>query len=290
MIEAWKNCPYPPIPTEERVEQKSLAFCVSCNSLKRIDKTIHQLCSNCSHCWRWAGNECDVPNCEAKADGTIRFMKRENKLLCSACYTVWNKKSDWDWERIVEYRHAWNARIPTFENTTFSLVDNPVKYEDIGICAKCKDERPINTPKYHFCNNCTTTEQYIGEACWCCGDIGGTNTASIHYDLNESILVCGACNQAKNKYKLSSYSILKNQIKTRHKCDLCAIPIIHDGLCSTTSANIDHDHKALIVRGVLCSSCNKIEGYVKNLENPQEWVKKLGEYWENPPLDIHGIH
>ena len=40
MIKAWANCPYPPIPKEERVEQKSLAFCVSCNSLKRINFVV----------------------------------------------------------------------------------------------------------------------------------------------------------------------------------------------------------------------------------------------------------
>jgi hypothetical protein len=193
-------------------------------------------------------------------------------------------------EQRVEYRQAWLSRPATFQNSTYSLVDNPIYYQDKGTCAKCNEQRPIESPKYHLCAKCVGQELYIGETCWCCENIGGVNTATIHYTLEERIFVCNACNQAKNKYKLSSYSILKNQIKTRHKCDLCAIPITHDGLCSTTSANIDHDHKALIVRGVLCSSCNKIEGYVKNLENPQEWVKKLGEYWENPPLDIHGIH
>lgn len=43
---------------------------------------------------------------------------------------------------------------------------------------------------------------------------------------------------------------------------------------------MDHDHKAMVVRGLLCVRCNR---NVPDWVTP-EWLRKCADYLENPPF------
>jgi hypothetical protein len=48
------------------------------------------------------------------------------------------------------------------------------------------------------------------------------------------------------------------------KCFLCRQPIVFNGKTSQGSAMIDHCHKSMVVRGILCIHCNTILGRIEN--------------------------
>src|SRR5258708_5296198 len=55
-------------------------------------------------------------------------------------------------------------------------------------------------------------------------------------------------------------------------CPLCGRPL--------TKPNTDHCHKTGLVRGILCSHCNRALGYVKD---SIPWLLRAIEYLEHPP-------
>lgn len=82
-----------------------------------------------------------------------------------------------------------------------------------------------------------------------------------------------------------------------NRCALCEANFSHVG----GSPCLDHDHDTGLVRGVLCSNCNGIEGKIRNLANRakrfnsiQEWVQSLMDYWKyhkaNPSKHVYHLH
>ena len=290
----YHNIPFEEIPKERRVKSKDLAICRGgCNSMRHIKNPTYQLCSTCTKKWRYHGYECDVPNCESVADGSVIFLTKENKMICEACYQHWGRMDFCIWERFVEKRNLRLLRpkpfVKALEEGIITLVEkeNRVKYRTAGECHHCYEEKTIHTAQYQLCNSCACHLQYHGETCGVCGirDAYGFNEA-------ESIFVCLTCQATKNKYKMASYQIYKTQIRTIKNCMLCNDPVSHDKENgeSRCSACIDHDHETNIIRGVLCQNCNKKEGAIK------EWAKHLNtdllgvielvkDYLKNPPLD-----
>jgi hypothetical protein len=287
----YHNVPFKEIPEENRVKSKELAICQGgCNSIKRIENTTYQLCSNCSGKWRYHSHSCDVPNCESVADGSMKFYPKENKMLCQGCYESWKRMKFFVWERFVESRHLHFLRPETFVKALaeglVAGVENPVRHGEIAECHHCHREAKIENPEYQLCGVCRFELQYHGETCSIKGTEPCPNYAYL-FDTEESRFVCGSCSKIKSNYNLTSYSIYESQIRTITECTICSVPVSHnppEGKRQST-AYIDHDHETGIIRGILCQTCNTAEGNIKKTGLcPEEWSRRLIAYYENPPL------
>jgi len=287
----FHNVPFNEIPKENRVKQRELGICQGgCNSIKPIDNIPYQLCSTCSYKWRYHGYSCDVPNCDAVADGETRFLTKESKMLCGNCYQSWEKMKFCVWERFVESRHLYFLRPETFVKALaegfVAPVENPVRQGEIAECSFCHKEAQINNPEYQLCGNCAKELQYHGETCSIKGTEPCPNYAYL-FDTEESRFVCKSCSHMKRNYNLTSYAIYESQIRTITECTICSNPVSHnppEGQRHST-ALIDHDHETGIIRGVLCHFCNASEGMIKKTGLcPEEWSRRLIAYYDNPPL------
>jgi ribosomal protein S14 len=285
----WQNVPLKIIPEGDRVKARELAICQGgCNKLSSIHTTPYQLCSTCGNKWRYHGHSCDVPNCEAIADGTIEFNTRENKMLCKSCYMAWSNRDYCVWERFVESRHSWLLRPETFVKALQDGIISPIEKENgvkqriVAECHHCYEKKSIANAVYQLCSTCTRKLQYHGETCGVCE----INDA-IGFDTTESIFFCKACQATKNKYNITSYQIYKTQFRTFLNCHVCNITISHDRENGNPrcSAFIDHDHDTNETRGVLCFKCNVVEGLINKMPiDATTYAKNLVEYLENPPL------
>lgn len=66
----------------------------------------------------------------------------------------------------------------------------------------------------------------------------------------------------------------------KNKCGICDRKIF-----GGRETHSDHCHEANIPRGLLCSQCNQAEGMIaKSGISAQEWIKRLMEYLNNPPV------
>jgi hypothetical protein len=203
-------------------------------------------------------------------------------------------------------------RPPTFRNTQFKPVANPVNHEDIAECQKCVADNPLAPPEdnmnvidnteFQFCQMCTKKQQYKGEgACWCCGRLADGEKV-FSFNAEEAILVCNNCSQKKHNRNLPSYKFLKETVYTVKECPICNNPVIWhrgDGKVRPDTACIDHKHykdlspadqhnygKKGKLRGVLCCNCNFTERKITKYNDcPLEWAKSLVKYLENPPMD-----
>lgn len=294
-FKTFQNVPLEKIPKGERTKKGDIGICHGgCNCMKSIDNTTYQLCGTCTKKWRYHGYECDVPNCESVADGSMIFNVKDDKIMCHSCYLSWKDTYNFCiWERFVERRHLYLLRPKSFvkalEEGIITIVEkeNRVKQRTVAECHHCYEERQIANAHYQLCSTCTTQLQYHGETCAVC-----EVRDAISFDEPESIFVCRSCQAAKQTYKFTSYHIYKTQIRTIKNCQICNDPVSHDAENGNRacSANIDHDHETGITRGILCRNCNKNEGILKtwaeNLNTDLLGViELLKSYLENPPLD-----
>ena len=87
---------------------------------------------------------------------------------------------------------------------------------------------------------------------------------------------CEKDKQRENKFPGISYSeLLKTQFG---KCAICGVDESDYRKESGKKFAIDHDHKTLKVRGLLCCKCNRGIGYlqdsIKNLESAIKYLKQ----------------
>jgi hypothetical protein len=62
-----------------------------------------------------------------------------------------------------------------------------------------------------------------------------------------------------------------------HACGVCG--------CQDPALHIDHNHTTGVVRGLLCRSCNMVEGYINKMNiQPKEFAQRLQAYLDNPPF------
>ena len=77
----------------------------------------------------------------------------------------------------------------------------------------------------------------------------------------------------KNSYKISLDDYNKMLLEQDNKCKTCNI-----SFTDSVKPNVDHCHSTGRVRGLLCSSCNKALGFVKdNTETLNNLIKYLTE-------------
>jgi len=68
--------------------------------------------------------------------------------------------------------------------------------------------------------------------------------------------------------------------------------VIQDGRCGCCREKLktpyaDHDHEAQIPRGLLCNTCNRIEGLIKARGlTPHGFADRLQQYLDDPPARI----
>lgn len=110
------------------------------------------------------------------------------------------------------------------------------------------------------------------------------------------------------RIKHAEIPVIREQIKAAqgNSCAICGVSftdakLVKGKLVPKYVATLDHDHDTGHIRGVLCNSCNGMDGKIKNRANRAkrgmtiiEWLEALLNYWKkhekpNTPL-IHPTH
>lgn len=112
-------------------------------------------------------------------------------------------------------------------------------------CSKCKQVKLLS----EF-NNVKTGKFGVHHYCKIC--LRGNK--KIHYDYSKVKL-----SVIKNKYNLSELELNEMYILQQGKCKICQNK--YDSVSKHKGLYIDHCHKTLKVRGLLCKSCNSLLGY-----------------------------
>ena len=81
-------------------------------------------------------------------------------------------------------------------------------------------------------------------------------------------------NKLKKKYGLSITEFDNMLLAQDNKCLICGQSL---DLQNTKNVHVDHNHKTGIVRGILCSNCNKALGFFR--DNP-EYLRNAIKYLE----------
>lgn len=194
-------------------------------------------------------------------------------------------------------RYSTKAELP-FKRVGAKTAIQRMQSWDSGTPRKCvcckklkgKERSPnvtveVNGGHFHYnlCELCWLKWRGLGATCSCCGFVGDGNTTMWQPFDHKSDWFCGRCHERKKKYKIT-YQELSNllQITTCQVCQkegLVHFKHLLNGLPDSHSACIDHDHTTGKVRGILCTTCNKLEGMLrKSPLTPQELVNNMDAY------------
>lgn len=128
-------------------------------------------------------------------------------------------------------------------------------------CPRCGIEKPVS--EFH-----KAKEQARGVRCWCksCQRAyqrdWSNNTAKGRLARNRSKEAAKASGAQRFYHIKHAYGLSREQylslVDSKQACEICSQPF------SGREPFVDHDHATGIVRGLLCSSCNKLLGNAKD--------------------------
>lgn len=101
--------------------------------------------------------------------------------------------------------------------------------------------------------------------------------AQFNIDIKQRGYCSSKCRSIHTNYKINIIQYKELLEKQNNKCAICNIEF--DSNCKKyKQINIDHNHKTLKVRGILCSPCNRSLGLLKEdikiLESMINYIKK----------------
>lgn len=303
--------------SEDPHSQSKFGFQLSMRSVNGAPK--RQLCNNCiaylkrhkemdfeqakknrvGRKARLATSESFIGRCECCNRSEIEVKSRTfrygklRKTVCKSCqgsiyanpglsFEELIKKRLWKSKQISKYRFSKYLPIPEKDRVRVKIdgVWNNEKYE----CRRCGQMKIIKNPTYHLCVTCSHHEEYIGESCECCHRVSdGTFTmAGELSDIDghkERSLFCMNCKKRILAYGIDKQELM--QIMAIKNCQICEVELI-EGKTGSNARCIDHDHNTGIIRGVICTSCNKAEGHIGKVSNePVFWARKMVEYLQH---------
>lgn len=138
-------------------------------------------------------------------------------------------------------------------------------------CCACKEHKPLS----NFNKNKSTKDGLTKRCVQCSKEYN-----AIWYSKNETTVKLKRSNYLINQYwpNLTRENALKEyeQLKKsqNNSCAICKDPFI-----DSKRPDIDHDHETGQVRGLLCNTCNRGIGYLKdspiNILNAYDYLKKF---------------
>lgn len=85
-------------------------------------------------------------------------------------------------------------------------------------------------------------------------------------------------NQRRYKTGWSEEAVIAALKEQEGRCALCKVTLVLYGR-GPTSLAADHDHATGVTRGLLCATCNTLEGYHLKLPiDSEEWGRRIKAY------------
>jgi hypothetical protein len=155
------------------------------------------------------------------------------------CKNCWNElQKEWrskNRQRTKDIRIRWEEKHPNYR-----------KKAHLG--DKCIDCEAVLTKD----NLCTNTNGRLCKRCF-------SLRSKARYRLNPFKY---KSNSLKSLYGISIEDYNRLLIQQEYKCGMCGYSLEGKQIC------IDHDHKTMKIRGLLCSTCNKALGFVEKYLQP----------------------
>lgn len=151
------------------------------------------------------------------------------------------------------------------------------------LCRKCKVNKVLEARKY--CEPCKIAPAHcscgnvfrskIHTHCKHCRNIKGNDgecsACGKYRHIYYGSGLCTTCYKFTVKYKITKEKLI--ELRSIKNCQLCDVEVSHSVFNTKTQAVIDHDHKTGRVRGILCSSCNVIDGRFRDLDHLEAFYK-----------------
>ena len=217
---------------------------------------------------------CIVPACENLL--TVYIKNTHN--MCEGCNANWIKHSEkgGNLEDFLSYRSNFKQAPEYWKNSPYPILpkEKQCGKGEKAVCVACNRNTRIANKSRKLCTNCSNKQIYLGENCECCGETC-TGQMNYHWNQKHQSLVCHNCHARLGNYKITIKKL--QELDAITNCDICNKQLTKEK--GPHGRAIDHDHQTGKVRGILCMSCNMIEGQMKNIPiTPPEYGSNLEAY------------